>query len=436
MSALMSQYNYNVQKGYLHEDLSALPTERSDTFPVRYIAYYLPQFHTIDVNDQAWGVGFTEWTNSTKALPRYVGHYQPRMPADLGFYNLKNVDVIEKQANLASRGGIYGFCIHYYWFSGKKVLEKPLSLILKNPQIDINFCINWANENWTRKWDGQRGTILLKQEYNSEDPLRFAQDLVEIIQDKRYIRIDGRPLIMLYRASLVPEVKKTVDIWREFLTRAGLGNPFVIMPQADEQDDPRLFGLDGAAGFPPHKFHHGLQNDRRYLHVLDAEFEGKVIAYDRIMKRALECRPSEFPYFPGLFTAWGNEARIDYLAFSFYGSTPKKYGEWLYSASQQALGAASPDARIVFINAWNEWAEGAYLEPDRHFGFAYLAETRRVFDAIKGRNLGRNAVQGSGDVPPTYGARQFVAQPRVDRLFRNAYFALRRRVQRRMEDAS
>ena len=435
MSELMAQYNYNVQKGPWHEDLSNLPADRPETFPVRYIAYYLPQFHAIDVNDQAWGVGFTEWTNSSKALPRYKGHYQPRMPADLGFYNLENKDVIEKQAQLAGRGGIYGFCIHYYWFSGKKVLEKPLSIILNNPQIDIKFCVNWANENWTRKWDGQRGTVLLKQEYNSEDPVRFAQDLAQIIQDKRYIRIDGRPLVMLYRSVLVPEIEKTVDIWREYLTRVGLGNPFVIMPLADEQDDPRVFGLDGAAGFPPHKFHHGLRNDRRYLHVFDSAFEGKVIEYDQIMKQALDCRPSEFQYFPGLFTSWDNEARIENGAFSFYGSTPKKYGEWLYAASQQALGASSPDARIVFINAWNEWAEGAYLEPDRHFGFAYLAETRRVFNAIAREGSKQNAPESS-HASQTKVEGRFVAQPRAHRLARNAYFALRRRLQRKMEKIS
>ncbi len=428
MSKLMAQYEYNVRKGPFHEDISALPVEPATKFPVRYIAYYLPQFHPIEVNDDAWGAGFTEWTNTTKALPRYLGHYQPRMPADLGFYNLENVDVIAKQADLAARGGIYGFCIHYYWFSGRKVLDKPLSLILSNPQINIRFCINWANENWTRRWDGRRGTVLLKQDYNDQDPTRFAEDLIPIVGDERYIRINGRPLIMLYRANLVPDIRKTTDTWREVLNKAGLGNPYIIMPQTEEQDDPRHFGLDGAAGFPPHKFSEQLPNHRRKFNTFDVDFVGKILSYDKMMANGLVHRPEDYPYFPGVCPDWDNEARIQHQAMSFHGSTPKKYGQWLDAASRQALNAASAEERIVFINAWNEWAEGAYLEPDRHYGFAHLAETRRIFDAISHFEAQKPVERRDYAAQDSRVAAGFAPRPRSYHQVRNIYFALRRRL--------
>ena len=426
MSNILEQHEYNVKKGPFHEDASFLPQAGIDSYPLRYIAYYLPQFHPIEVNDVAWGRGFTEWTNSTKALPRYAGHYQPRLPADLGFYSLENVDVIREQARLAKRGGVYGFCIHYYWFSGRKVLDKPLTVLLENTDIDMPFFINWANESWTRTWDGSEQQVLLKQNYSDEDPLRFVQAAADIMQDKRYIRIDGRPLIMIYRPSVVPNVQKTVETWREFLIKAGLGNPYIIMPQAFGDKDPRRYGLDAAAGFPPHNSGFALPSDRWKIKTFDPDFVGAVVSYEKMVSQALANRPTDFKYFPGVCPSWDNEARRPKRGFSFYGSTPQKYGDWLRAASEQALSASSPDERIVFINAWNEWAEGTYLEPDRHFGFAYLAETRRALERFRQSGLDQKPASKNIKRQKKNVSDEFMTTPRFYNQLRSFIFALRR----------
>jgi Glycosyltransferase WbsX len=426
MSIVIDQHEHNVSKGPFYEELSSVPAITTDKPPVRYLAFYLPQFHSLEINDKAWGKGFTEWTNTTKALPRYAGHYQPRLPADLGFYNLEDVEVIKQQAYLAKRGGIYGFCIHYYWFSGRKILSKPLSIILENPEINLPFCINWANESWTRRWDGSEQTILLKQEYKEQDAILFAQALAEIIQDGRYIKIDGRPLIMLYRPDAVPDIQKIVETWREFFVKAGLENPYIVMPQVFGQEDPRKFGLDAAAGFPPHKFGFKLPDDRWKLKVFDHKFVGVTASYDKMIDGAIAYRPAAFPYFPGVCPSWDNEARKPKRGFSLYGSTPRKYGNWLRAASEQALNASSPDERIVFINAWNEWAEGAYLEPDRHYGFAYLAETRRALEELKQHGKGWRRTSTNSHLRGN--KVRFVTEPLVRNRIKNLGFAVRRRL--------
>ncbi len=382
MPDIYELYDYNVNPGPHHEGLSALSEVAADEWPVRYIAYYLPQFHTISLNDEAWGTGFTEWTNTTRALPRYAGHYQPRLPADLGFYNLAEVENLRRQAILAKRGGIYGFCFHYYWFSGQELLETPISLLAENPDIDLPFCINWANENWTRTWDGKGQQVLIEQKYHDDDPARFAEKVIPLLRDPRYIRVNGRPLLMLYRPTSVPDIQRTISEWRRIFESAGVGNPYLVMPQIPAAPDPRAYGFDAAAGFPPHMVTTGLPDERWRIDVLDKKFVGTLVAYDNMIERAVAHRPTDFPYFPGVCPSWDNTARRPLHGFSFYGSTPAKYGRWLQAATEQALAASNADERIVFINAWNEWAEGAYLEPDRHHGFAYLAETRRIFDRV------------------------------------------------------
>jgi lipopolysaccharide biosynthesis protein len=385
MQKLYDLFAFNTGKSPLHEDVAALPTEPPDETLVRLIAYYLPQFHTIPENDAFWGAGFTEWTNVTKALPRYVGHYQPRLPADLGFYDLSHEDTLRRQAKLCRRAGIYGFCIHNYWFSGHEVLDTPLRILLSNRDIDLPFCLNWANESWSRRWDGSEAEILLKQRYDEGDDLRYAESILAAVSDPRYIRINGRPLIMIYRPGVVPNVRKLIENWRAFFVEKGVGDPYVVMPQAFGNDDPRVFGIDAAAGFPPHNGGFELPNDSNFFHLLDRDFKGVIASFERLADIHRGNRPTEYRLFPGVCPSWDNQARMTGAGRSFYGSSPEAYGRWLRSAADQALKAPLADERIVFINAWNEWAEGTYLEPDRHFGFAYLAETRRAVDSLTAR---------------------------------------------------
>jgi lipopolysaccharide biosynthesis protein len=350
--------------------------------PVRLLAYYLPQFHPIPENDQWWGKGFTEWTNATKALPRFVGHYQPQLPDGLGFYDLRLPQTLREQALLAKRYGISGFCFYYYWFGGRRLLDTPLNLLLSHPDIDISFCIVWANENWTRTWDGAENKVLIGQKHSAEDDLAFAVAIEPAIRDPRYIRINGRPLLMVYRAGTLPDAHATVARWREQFITQGVGDPFVVMVQGFGDDDPRAFDMDAAAEFPPHNVGVKVPMISK-LELLDPGFRGEVRSYSAMVETAMKSSNGRgYKVFHGVCPGWDNEARRPNRSSSFIGSTPRKYGLWLDKACRSALGASDHDERIVFINAWNEWAEGAHLEPDRHYGYAYLRETARVLAGL------------------------------------------------------
>ena len=350
---------------------------------VRLIAFYLPQFHPIPENDAWWGRGFTEWSNVAKATPSFAGHIQPRLPADLGFYDLRNPETLRLQIELARRYGIGGFCFHHYWFNGRRLLHRPLDLFLADPTLDMPFCINWANENWTRRWDGLDDEVLIAQHHSPDDDVAFARSLIPIVRDSRYIRIGGRPLIMVYRPGVLPEPVATMRRWRTEFARAGIENPYIVMAQGFGDHDPRHHGMDAAAEFPPHKVAATPQiNDR--LRLFDPEFAGAVQDYREVARHAVSLPSPEYKLFHCVAPAWDNTARKPGRGFVLTHSTPAAYGAWLNAACRTALGEAdNPDERIVFVNAWNEWAEGAYLEPDRHFGHAYLAETARTLLALE-----------------------------------------------------
>ena len=397
MTRFFEQYSYNVARGPHHESADALPSAEPQSFPVRFIAYYLPQFHSIPENDAWWGKGFTEWTSVTKAVPRFVGHRQPNLPADLGFYDLGQPEILRLQADLARRAGIYGFCIHNYWFSGRKILETPLDNLLNDLSIDLRFCLNWANENWSRRWDGMDRDVLLEQRYEVGDDVRYAESILPALRDPRYIRIDGRPLLMVYRPSAIPDAKAWVSNWRCFFKAQGVGDPYIVMAQYDDQD-PRPYGMDAAAGFPPHNGGWLLRDDRDAISLLDRQFAGRVCDYRELAERILRNASSEYRLFPGVCPRWDNEARKPGQGVGFHGFSPREYGAWLKDAAARAMTAAKADERIVFVNAWNEWGEGAYLEPDRHYGHAYLAQTRRVLDGLlTGTDIPRPQTGGSAD---------------------------------------
>ena len=188
---------------------------------IKPIAIYLPQFHPILENDEWWGKGFTEWTNVTKAQPRFEGHYQPHLPSDLGFYDLRLEEARLAQEELAKNFGIYGFCYYHYWFNGKRVLHEPLDRKMQNPKEDLPFMMCWANENWTRTWDGADHQVLLKQEYGFEDDLAHIKHLIAFFTDNRYIKVNGKPIFIVYRPKLFPDIKKTIAIWRKAVQEAG-----------------------------------------------------------------------------------------------------------------------------------------------------------------------------------------------------------------------
>jgi glycosyltransferase involved in cell wall biosynthesis len=344
----------------------------------KVLAYYLPQYHAIEENDAWWGKGFTEWRNLVRGSPRFAGHYQPRCPRDLGFYALDTLDTLRKQVELAKNSGIFGFAYYYYNFNGRRLLEKPLEALLADSSIDFPFCIIYANENWTRRWDGQEQDVLMRQDYRLEDEVAFIADLARHFSDPRYIRVDGRPLFLIYRADVIPECAKVIDRWRTSLrTDYGL-DPLFLMAQVFDSNDPRPFSFDGAFEFPPHKLDSSTPAENHNVMMLDDDMVGKVSSYDTIIERSLNDLDAPFPLIKTAVPHWDNDARKQGSGLVLHGSTPQKFEAWVAKLVENARNNPTFGEAFVFINAWNEWCEGAYLEPDVHYGYAYLNALSRA----------------------------------------------------------
>ncbi len=344
----------------------------------KILAYYLTQFHAIAENDEWWGDGFTEWTNIARGQPRFPDHYQPRVPRDLGFYNLEDVGVMRKQAAMARDAGIFGFIFYYYWFDGKRLLEKPLENFLATPDVEMPFCLMWANENWTRRWDGAEQEILIAQKYGADDDEGICADFARHFKDPRYIRIDGRPLLMVYRPSLIDNTATAIAHWRKIFRDTFDEDPILVMAQCFLDFDPRPFGFDGAIEFPPHKLTRHMDNRNPDIEFFDADFKGNVFDYEQVVTASLDNEPPEFPLIKTIVPSWDNDARRQGAGMALRGSTPGKYEKWLSELVERARHHPFFGEPIVCVNAWNEWAEGAYLEPDLHHGSAYLNATARA----------------------------------------------------------
>ena len=349
---------------------------------VRLLAFYLPQFHPIPENDRWWGAGFTEWRNVGKAYPNFVGHYQPRRPGELGYYDLRMPDVMTAQAALARRYGITGFCYYYYWFSGHRLLERPLEQMLASSSPDLPFCLCWANENWTRRWDGESENILAGQKHSPEDDIAVITDLSRYFRAPNYIRINGRPLLLVYRVKLFPDFRATVERWRRHCRQAGIGEIYVATVEAFDQVDklepPERWGCDAGVEFPPH----GFGNLRKpSSQLLNPRFEGTTDDYVELVHRYLDRPVPGYRRFRGVMAGWDSTPRRQNNSLVFENAAPGAFQAWLEAAIAQTREQAQGDERIVFINAWNEWAEGAYLEPDMRFGHTWLEAVRNARDA-------------------------------------------------------
>lgn len=342
----------------------------------KLIAFHLPQFHPIPENDAWWGKGFTEWTNVTRATPLFPGHHQPQLPADLGFYDLRLPEARAAQAELAREYGIHGFCYYHYWFNGKRLLERPVEEILASGEPDFPFCLCWANENWTRRWDGAEQQVLIGQNYNDDDDRAHIDYLITVFRDPRYIRIDGRPLVLIYRAHHLPNPRRTTEIWRTQARKAGLGELFICRVENffNERDDPHALGFDASIDFQPDW---KAIDDEVPSTVLDNDHF--VVDYKFLVDQQL-ARP-DVPHrrFSGITPAWDNSSRRKKAAFITADSTPTDYEYWLKELIRREQAKEEPQP-FIFINAWNEWAEGNHLEPDQKFGRQYLEATRRALD--------------------------------------------------------
>ncbi|WP_319402162.1 glycoside hydrolase family 99-like domain-containing protein [uncultured Anaeromusa sp.] len=355
---------------YVAESKEAVELTEQD---IRLIAFYLPQFHPFPENDQWWGRGFTEWTNVSKAVPQFMGHHQPHLPGELGFYDLRLPEVQKRQIELAKQYGLHGFCFHYYWFSGKRLLERPVDQFLADKSMNMPFCLCWANENWTRRWDGMENDILMGQRYSPEEDLAFIRDLEPYLRDSRYIRIQGKPLVVVYRVGLLPEPKKTAERWRNYCINAGIGDLYLVAAQGLDFILPDECGFDAAVEFPPHTV--SCPNITEKAPVWNPSFAGTVFDLPAFIHSKCYLKPTDYVLFKGVFPSWDNTARKPNQGTIFWGSSPALYKEWLSDVIGYTKNHHQKQEQLVFINAWNEWGEGAHLEPDRKYGYAFLQAT-------------------------------------------------------------
>ena len=344
----------------------------------KLLAYYLPQYHPTPENDAWWGRGFTEWTNLARSLPRFSGHYQPRIPRDLGHYTLDGGDTLRRQVTLAKNAGLHGFVFYFYWFNGKRLLDAPLEALLADAGLDMPFCLMWANENWTRRWDGSEDQVLVSQDYRLRDEPALIAEFARHFADRRYIRLGGRPVLMVYRGRLIPDAAATVERWRR-LFRAGFGeDPLFVMAQSFGDTDPRRCGMDAAVEFPPHKLTSAAPMINEGLHVLDPAFDAEVYGYAAIAQASANEPAPAFPLIKTAVPGWDNDPRRQGAGTVLHGATPALYQAWLEDLIRFARRHPVEGEALVCINAWNEWAEGATLEPDVHWGGAFLNATARA----------------------------------------------------------
>lgn len=361
------------------------------TTDIKMLAFYLPQYHTFPENDEWWGKGFTEWVNVKNGDARFSGHYQPRVPhKDIGYYSLENIDTLKKQAKLAKEHGIYGFCFYYYWFSGKRLMEKPVDMLLEHPEIDLPFCLCWANENWTRAWDGMNKNVLIAQEYSEQDDENFILDLKKYIDDSRYIRINGKPLIIVYNPGQIPDCKKSFEKWRECARECGIGEILIWTCQTANNTAEILKitdCIDAEVEFPPHNM--WLDS----LAVKDVELNGKSaflynyqVLVDYLVDKLNKKEQTKVPLHHSCMMAWDNAARRKNAWFTYYAFSLKSFYKWVVAIAKDARERFSEEERFVFINAWNEWGEGTYLDPDEKYGYANINTVTKALYNIPLKN--------------------------------------------------
>jgi hypothetical protein len=342
------------------------------------LAFYLPQFHPVPENDAWHAPGFTEWDVVVRSKPKFAGHRQPELPGELGFYDLRVPETRAQQARLAREHGISGFLYYHYWFSGRRLLDRPLQEVLASGKPNFPFALCWVNESWFRRWQDARDALILEQEFSDEDDLDHIRWLIECFKDPRYIRINGRPLLAVYRAHYMPNPAQTVQLWRRECEEAGVAPPWMVMFETGELDeDPRSFGFDASAEFVPHLLHH-LARPSSYGDVRDGVRSYVGFDYKEVAAAYLGRPTVPWVRYPCVASGWDNTPRRQASeALILRDASPDRFGRWFAAAVDRQRRTGGRDG-VVFVNAWNEWAEGAHLEPDAHWGRAYLEVVRDV----------------------------------------------------------
>jgi lipopolysaccharide biosynthesis protein len=361
----------------------------------RPIAIYLPQFHPIPENDEVWGKGFTEWTNVKKAKPEYIGHYQPHIPHDdIGYYDLNNIEVMQKQSDIAKKYGIYGFMFYHYWFTGRALLDMPLKNYRDKLSDAIPYFFCWANENWSRNWDGGDKKVFLEQRYSDEDNVNHINYLMPFFSDKKYIKIDNKPVIAIYKTKLIPNLSNLIETWQNSCVQAGYNGIYLInVEYGFDYSNPESIGFDANMEFHPKvssKYKEPLNIFQKiyrklwYWSILKKKpLKSKhwVINYKYYVNQFLGLMDySKYKRYPCIMPAWDNTARRQNdIATIFRNSKPKYFKQWL-NAVIRKFKPVNNSENFVIINAWNEWAEGNHIEPCKKYGYTYLEIIKACFN--------------------------------------------------------
>jgi hypothetical protein len=350
---------------------------------VRVLSFYLPQFHPFAENDLWWGTGFTEWTNVARAVPSYPGHYQPHLPADLGYYDLRMPKNLALQQKLARRYGLEGFVVYYYNFGAKRVMWEPIANLLASKDADFRFCLCWANENWSKHWDGGEREVLLAQSYEIETLEAVCRDFVLCAADPRAITVNGKPLVLVYRPLLFPDILAFTTLLRRRFAEAGFAGVHLCYVESMEAVaqgiKPAAIGFDAAVEFPPQGV--GAPAKINFGETKDG-WEGKVYDYEASVVLACNRPPVDYPRYPGVFPSWDNTPRQPLKATSFYNSSPELFEAYVEAKVDYLNNFFVGDERLLFVNAWNEWAEGTHLEPDKAYGHAWLEALRNGIERM------------------------------------------------------
>ena len=357
---------------------------------MRVMCMYLPQYHTFPENDEWWGKGYTEWTAVKRGKPLYAGHIQPRIPLNNRYYDLVNdgVETLKWQAETAKEYGIYGFSFYQYWFKGRQLMQKPMEILLEHPEIDINYCICWANESWTRTWYGLSEQVLMEQDYGEEeDWYRHFEYLLKFFNDKRYIKIDNKPVLQIYRTFDIDCLDRMRGCFNKWAEGEGYDGIYLIAGKTAGQQETRTDLVDGYYYFEPgYTLKHDFSKLRETEYNISVLFKTMLnkLRADKKLERSIRAdlilngiKKREYGEneFPGLIPDWDNTPRRGYKGLVYKGTSPEKFEEALRVLKEKKEGHKND---FVFVNAWNEWGEGAMLEPDEYRGYGYLEAVKRV----------------------------------------------------------
>ncbi|WP_424363282.1 glycoside hydrolase family 99-like domain-containing protein [Methylocystis parvus] len=378
LSASTNKYTMGKKYVSIVRNQAALMAKWEETLAslnkVRCLAFYLPQFHPIEQNNFWWGAGFTEWTNVSKAEPVYPGHVQPHIPTDTGYYDLRLAETMAHQQSLANIYGVEGFVVYYYNFGGEPILSKPIDNLLKNPDIDFRFCYCWANENWTKHWNGGEKSILLEQKYDRDTLNALIDDAIRAAKDRRYLTLKGMPLFGVYRPLLIPDVKSVAAMIRKRFKKAGFAGVQLMyvesMEAVSKKLNPADIGFDFAVEFPPQGI---AEPVKKGVVKTRPDWDGALYDYAGSVVNSCNRDGVGYKRFPCVFPSWDNTARQPKTGTILYDPSPERFQAAVEAKCRRLHYELPPGERLLFVNAWNEWAEGAHLEPDRAYGHRWLS---------------------------------------------------------------